>query len=376
MIIKRILQDRVKSCFFKGKAIVIYGARQVGKTTMIKEIQNDFPKNHALYVNCDEPDVKDSLTNVTSTELKEFFGDKKIIFIDEAQRVKNIGITLKLLVDNFPEKQIVATGSSALDLSNEIFEPLTGRKYEFKLFPLSLSELKQEYSNMEIKRILEKRIIMGMYPEIQQKSLEAEILLRDLSSSYLYKDVLEYQNLKRPELLEKLLKALALQIGGEVSYTELANTLRVRKETISNYIQLLEKAFVIFRLSPFSRNLRNELKKMRKIYFYDTGIRNALINNFNPLSLRQDTGQLWENFMICERLKKNWNDGRIVNSYFWRTHKQQEIDYIEEIGGKLSAFEFKWKEGKSRKSEVFLKAYPGSSIEVINNQNFSSFIGI
>ena len=375
-MIKRILQNRIETCFFKGKAVIIYGARQVGKTTLIKEIQKKYADSESLYINCDEPDFRAHLTESTSTELKTLIGRRKLVFIDEAQRIKNIGLTLKLFVDSFPDKQVVATGSSSLDLSNEIVEPLTGRKYEFQLFPLSLTELNQKYSKIEIERILEKRIIMGMYPEIEEKPDEAEILLRSLSSSYLYKDVLQYQEIRRPELLEKLLTALALQIGSEVSYNELANTLGVSKQTIANYIQLLEKSFVVFRLSPFSRNLRNELTKLRKIYFYDTGIRNALINNFNPLSMRQDNGQLWENFMISERMKRNHNGGFFVNSYFWRTHQQHEIDYIEESKGKLEGFEFKLKIGKGRLPKVFLNAYPGSTIEFINYRNFGDFVGI
>lgn len=374
-MLKRIIQRKIESCFFKGKCIIIYGARQVGKTTLLKEIQKSI-KHNSLFLNCDEPDVRERLTNVTSTELKDLIQDNKVLFIDEAQRVKNIGITLKLLVDNFQEYQVIATGSSALDLSDEIIEPLTGRKYEFQLYPMSLIEIKNYFSSLEIKRILENRIIMGMYPEIIQKPNEADLLLKTLSSSYLYKDVLQYQDIRRPELLEKLLISLALQIGNEVSYNELANSLGVSKETIANYINLLEKCFVIFHLSPFSRNLRNELTKMRKIYFYDTGIRNALIKNTNSLSIRQDTGDLWENFMISERLKRNSLIDQSVNCYFWRTHQQQEIDLIEESSGKLSGYEFKWQQSKYRIPKIFLKTYPGSTIDIINNQNFMPFIGI
>ncbi len=375
-MIQRTLQSRVEASLFKGKAVIIYGARQVGKTTLIREIQKKLPDADSLYINCDEPDFRTTLTQVTSTELKALIGRKKIVFIDEAQRVKNIGLTLKLLVDNFPDRQVVATGSSSLDLSNEIVEPLTGRKYEFQLFPFSLAELSQKHSPLEINRLLDKRLVFGMYPEIVEKPDEAGVLLKSLSASYLYKDVLQYQSLKRPELLEKLLTALALQIGSEVSYTELANLLGVNKETVGNYIQLLEKAFVIFRLSPFSRNLRSELTKLRKIYFYDTGIRNALINNLNPPPVRQDIGPLWENFMISERLKRNANEGNAANTYFWRTHQQQEIDYLEERDGALTGYEFKWKAGKGKAPKVFLEAYPGSRVEFINRQNYGDFAGI
>ncbi len=372
-MIKRQIQSSIEACFFKGKAVIIYGARQVGKTTLIKNIQKkEYP--NSLFINCDEPDYRAILTDISSTELKEIVGSKNVVFIDEAQRVKNIGLTLKLFVDNFPEKQVIATGSSSLDLSDEIVEPLTGRKYEFQLFPFALSELEDKYSFLETKRILENRIIMGMYPEIVNKSDEAEVLLKSLSSSYLYKDVLQYQEIRKPELLEKLLTALALQIGSEVSYNELANLLGVSKQTVANYIQLLEKSFVIFRLSPFSRNLRNELTKLRKIYFYDTGIRNAIINNFNPMEMRQDIGQLWENFMISERFKQNSILGRQVNTYFWRTHQQQEIDYLEDSKGNLKGFEFKWKAGKYRIPKIFLKTYPGSEVQLITRNNFQKFI--
>lgn len=374
-MVRRILQDRIEDCFFKGKAIILYGARQVGKTTLIKEIEKKY-LDDALYLNCDEPDFRENLSGVSSTELKSLIGKRKVIFIDEAQRVKNIGLSLKLIVDNFPDVQVVATGSSSLDLSDEIVEPLTGRKYEFHLHPFSLQELRSKFSVIEIERILEKRIIFGMYPEIEEKPDEAELLLRNLTSSYLYKDVLQYQDIRKPELLEKLLTALALQIGNEVSFTELSNLLGVNKQTVTNYIQLLEKAFVIFRIPPFSRNLRNELKKLRKIYFYDTGIRNALIYNFNRLELRQDVGHLWENFMISERMKFNGNSGRFVNSYFWRTHRQQEIDYLEETSGKISAYEFKWQNGKKRVTNAFVNAYPDSNIRFIDKDNFQEFVGL
>lgn len=374
-MLTRILQQKIEECFFKKKAIIIYGARQVGKTTLIKEIQKKLFKD-SIFLNCDEPDIRTSLTNVTSTELKNLIGNKRVIFIDEAQRVLNIGLTLKLLVDNFPDMQVVATGSSTLDLSNEIVEPLTGRKYEFHLFPFSMVELQQKYSLIEIRRMLEKRMIMGMYPEIVENTDEDQMLLKDLASSYLYKDVLQYRDIRRPELLEKLLTALAIQVGNEVSYNELANLLGVTKQTVGNYIQLLEKSFVIFRLPPFSRNLRNELKKLRKIYFYDTGIRNAIINLFNPLHQRLDAGQIWENFMISERIKWNANNKNMLNYYFWRTHSQQEIDYIEDKEGKLSAFEFKWKSSKERIPKAFVNTYPDSTVEFVRSNNFEEFVGL
>lgn len=373
MIIKRTIQNAIKKSLFKGKVVIIYGSRQVGKTTLVKEILKNYPKNSEYY-NCDEIDIRQALTDKTSTELKTFFAGKKLAILDEAQRIKNIGLTLKIIADNFPDIQIIATGSSSFDLSNEISEPLTGRKLEFYLYPFSLQELKNVYSKLELKRLLERRIIYGMYPEVVLNESNAKTNLKTLVSSYTYKDILQYQKIKSPEVLEKLLQALALQVGNEVSYNELAGLVGVDKNTVSNYVQILEKAFIIFRLSPFSRNLRNELKKLRKIYFYDTGIRNALINNLNPMDLRQDAGCLWENFVINERVKENSNNSFDKNIYFWRSRQGQEIDYIEEEAGKLDAFEIKWKEDKFKKPTIFLDHYSNSKISLINKNNFEKFI--
>lgn len=372
MVIKRAIQDQIEKRFFKGKAIIIYGARRVGKTTLIKEIQKKYSTN-SVYYNCDEPDIREMFTDVTSTELKLLLGSKRIIFLDEAQRVKNIGISLKLLVDNYPHSQIIATGSSSFDLSNEAVEPLTGRKYEFFLHTFSFEELGAIYSPLELKRTLERRILFGIYPEVVFNEVEAENIIKEISRSYLFKDVLQYQQIKNPELLEKLLQALALQIANEVSYNELANLLGIDKKTVAHYIELLEKSFVIFRLRPFSRNLRQELTKLRKIYFYDTGIRNALINNFNPFSLRQDVSNLWENFLIAERAKHNNNHCLDKRLFFWRTHQQQEIDYLEEEKGAMSGFEFKWKKEKFRAPAVFLKSYPKSKVVLVNQNNWQDF---
>lgn len=373
MIIYRTIQKNVENSLFKGKVVIIYGARQVGKTTLVRSILDKYPENSG-YFNCDEPDIRNALTEKTSTELKAFFGNKKLIVLDEAQRIKNIGLTLKLMVDNFPEMQIVATGSSSFELSDKIKEPLTGRKYEYYLYPFSLEELKSAYSDLEMDRLLERMMIFGMYPGIALSKQNQEKDLKELAGSYLYKDALQYQNIKNPEILEKLLQSLALQIGNEVSYNELAGLVGVDKNTVSAYIRILEQAFVIFRLNPFSRNLRSELKKLRKIYFYDLGVRNALINNLNPLNLRQDAGALWENFMVSERLKQNHNYNIDAKPYFWRTKQKQEIDYLEEIGGKISGFEFKFKKDKARFPKPFLDAYSGSSIKLINKNNYREFL--
>lgn len=375
IIIKRKIQNLVEKSLFKGKIVIIYGARQVGKTTMVKEILKKYP-NDSVYLNCDEPDIRSAFSEKTSTEIKAYLGNKKLVVLDEAQRIKNIGITLKLIADNFPEIQVITTGSSSFDLSNKIIEPLTGRKFEFYLYPFSLEELSSIYSGMEIDRIIEQRMIFGMYPEIIFSGPNAEDKLKNISKSYLFKDILQFQNIKNPEAIEKLLQALALQIGSEVSYNELAGMIGIDKNTVASYIQILEQAFIIFRLSPFSRNLRNELKKLRKVYFFDTGLRNALINNLNPVELRQDAGALWENFVISERLKYNENNSSDKNIYFWRTREGREIDYLEDSGGKISSFEIKWGKAKLKKQKIFLEAYPKSSLELINRENYKGFLGL
>ncbi|MEP0862094.1 MAG: ATP-binding protein [Ignavibacterium sp.] len=373
-MIKRALQPIIESKLFKGKIIIIYGARQVGKTTLIKSIQQNFI-DKSLYLNCDEPDIRALLTDSTSARLKSIVGNKELVLIDEAQRVKNIGLTLKLFADEIKNVQVIATGSSSFELSNIINEPLTGRKYVFILTPISLKELTDSIGWLEINRLLEERIIYGMYPEIISKPDEKKSLIKEITRSYLFKDILSFEGIRKPEQIEKLLMILAAQIGNEVSFNELANTLNLDKDTVSKYIDILEKAFIIFRLNPFSRNLRTEISKMRKIYFYDTGIRNALISNFNLLERRTDKGALWENFLISERKKINLINDNDVKTYFWRTSQQQEIDYIEEVNGKLFAYEFTFSE-KQRKtiSKTFLKNYKPEKEMIINTLNYSEFL--
>jgi len=375
-MISREIQKSIEARLFKGKLLVIYGARQVGKTTMIKEIGNKYP-DERIYLNCDEPDVRELLTDSTSTKLKNIVGQKRLVLIDEAQRVKNIGITLKLFVDQIKEVQVIATGSSAFDLSNEINEPLTGRKIEYTLYPFSMRELNNEFGWLETNRLLEERILYGMYPEIVLNPNENKNLLKEITRSYLFKDVLSYEGIRKPEVLEKLLVALAAQIGSEVSYNELAGTIGIDKDTINKYLNILEKAFVIFRLHPFSRNIRTEITKMRKIYFYDTGVRNALISNFNSLSTRNDKGALWENFLIAEKLKMNSALDIDVKTYFWRTSQQQEIDYIEETDGGLSAYEFSWNVNKKKKIPLtFSRAYKTIASDIFTTENYNRFLGI
>jgi len=364
----RTIQPAIEESLFKGKVIVLYGARQVGKTTLIRQIQEKYA-SISRYLNCDEPDIRSALSERTSTELRFLLANNTLIFIDEAQRVRNIGLTLKLLVDTFPDIQVVASGSSSFDLSNQIVEPLTGRKFEFHLFPLSVAEMLTQNTSMEFLRMLDHRMRFGMYPGVVSSYSPSEELL-EISNSYLYKDVLEFQEVKNPDLLRRLLQALALQVGGEISFNELGATLGIDKNTVARYLSLLEQAYVIFHLTPFSRNLRKELGKKRKFYFYDLGIRNALINNFNPLEIRQDTGSLWENFFIVERLKKANNQRKHLNVYFWRAYDGGEVDYLEEEGGKMVGFECKWGSEKWLPPKAFTINYPRIEVFLVNRMNF------
>ncbi len=373
-MIKRLLQTVVEERMFKGKVILLLGARQVGKTTLIKEIIKKIPLEYVFY-NCDEPETRDLLSNVNLTTLKYAFGNNKIVIIDEAQKVDNIGLTLKLAVDNFSEIQLIASGSSSLELSNKLNESLTGRKYEYILFPISSNEIINTYGLLEERKLFESKLIFGSYPDIINRTFDLKELLTTLTDSYLYKDILSIEDIRKPNLLQKILVALSLQIGSEVSYNELALTLQSDSKTIEKYIDLLEKCFIIFRLNGFNRNLRNELKKSKKIYFYDNGIRNAIIQNFAPLSLRQDTGALWENFFISERVKANHYSRNFSKLYFWRTTTQQEIDLIEEKDGQFSAFEMKWNLNKKTKFPAsFLENYSVKESVIITPENYLNYL--
>lgn len=372
-MIRRTIQDAVERSLFKGKAIIIYGARQVGKTTLIRALQQDAAVP-SIYLSCDEPDVRRALAGKTSTELKMLIGANKLVLIDEAQRVAAIGITIKLLTDTAPDVQVIATGSSAFELSSRIEEPLTGRKREFRLYPFSLTELGQMYSPVEVRRLVERCLIFGLYPEVINAPETAAAALREIARSYLYKDVLAFQQIRNAEALERLVQSVALQIGNEVSYNELARQVGVDKKTIASYLRILEQAFIIFRLGSFSRNLRNELKRSRKIYFLDTGIRNAVINNLNPPELRGDVGGLWENFVIAERMKRNHDQQLFPSSYFWRSHQGQEIDYLEELNGELRGYEIKWREKRIKVPAAFSAAYPDCPVTLINRENLAGFV--
>lgn len=373
-MIKRILHDVIQQKMFKGKAILVIGPRQSGKTTLLRVLQSQSVEK-VLYLNCDESDIRSLLTAPTSTGLNHLMGKAKVVMIDEAQRVKNIGLTLKLLIDNFGDIQVIATGSSAFELSNEINEPLTGRKWEYHLLPFSTREMVLHSSMVEERRLLENRLVYGMYPDVIEHAGEEREILTNLTSSYLYKDIFTFQEVRKPEVIEKLLEALALQVASEVSYNELAGLIQVDPLTVKRYLDLLEKAFVVFRLRSFSRNVRNELKKSQKIYFYDNGIRNALISNFSSVKMRVDKGALWENFLVSERIKLLGHNQMYGKQFFWRTKQQQEIDYLEESEGVLAAYEFKWNPKKSaRFPKTFLKAYPRNTTQIINSENYMEFL--
>jgi len=373
-MIDRIQSENIKARFFSGKAIILLGARQTGKTTLVRQLIQE-EKEPALYINCDEPATISLFENISTDKWKQLIGKNKLIVIDEAQRIRDIGIKLKLAIDQIHGIQLIVTGSSSLDLANNINEPLTGRKWEYFLYPISWGELKKNTDFLTRSGQLENRLIFGMYPEVMMHQGKEIELLNNLAGSYLFKDILSFGGIRKPEILHSLLRALALQIGNEVSYNELSGLLGVDKNTVTNYIALLEKVFIIFRLEPLSRNLRKEISTSRKIYFWDNGIRNSLIANFNPLNMRNDTGALWENFLISERLKSNHYNKKFVNTYFWRTTGKQEIDLIEESGGKFDVFEFKWSEKKAVKlPPLFLNTYPTGLTGTINKENFEDFI--
>lgn len=372
-MINRILYKTILSKLFKGKAIILVGARQVGKTTLLKSLLRD--NSELLWLNGDELDIQQLFLNISATRLKAVIGNNKIVVIDEAQRIENIGLRLKLITDSIPEIQLIATGSSSFDLANKINEPLTGRKWEYKLYPLSFGEMVEHHGLIEEKRLIPHRLIYGYYPDLVNNYGTEKEILKQLSDSYLYKDILIWEQIKKPDKILKLLQAISFQIGSQVSYNELGQMCGIDSKTVEKYIDLLEKTFIIFRLGTFSRNLRNELKNSKKIYFYDNGIRNAVISNFNQIESRQDVGALWENFIISERIKYLNNSSLWVNYWYWRTKDQKEIDFIEEADGKINAYEFKWnKDAKIKKPNSFLNAYPQSSFKVIHPNNFEEYL--
>jgi len=370
---KRVLSTEISSKIGKGKAILLIGPRQVGKTTLIKNIlQHD----DYLFLDVDDPTIKSLLTNPNTAQIQSIVGNNKTIFIDEAQRILGIGLTLKIITDQFKDVQLFVSGSSFFDLSSELNEPLTGRKWEYELYPISWEEFEAKVGFVKSEQELENRLLYGFYPDVLNNSGEEVDVLKQLVNSYLYRDILAYSNIRKPEFLSKLVQALALQIGSEVNYNELSQIVGVDKNTISRYIDILEKGYVVFRLSSFSSNLRNEIKKNQKIYFYDNGIRNMILGNFKPLDIRKDKGALWENFLVSERIKQNRYKNSLAKSYFWRTKQQQEIDFVEENQAEITGFEFKWKAKKAVKlPKTFVEKYNAKSF-IIDRENFREFVTI
>ena len=367
-MIHRMTAEKIKDTAKLKKVVILLGARQVGKTTLLKSL---FNSDSILWLNGDELDVQNLFATLSAQRFKAYLGAKKVVVIDEAQRISNIGLRLKVLADSLPDIQIFATGSSSFDLANNVNEPLTGRKRELRLFPLSFKELVNHSDLLTEKRMIPHRLVFGSYPEVVTSQGSEIEILKELSQSYLYKDILTFEKIRHSHKLVKLLQALAWQIGSQVSYNELAQTCSMDVKTVEHYITVLEQAFIVFRLGTFSRNLRNELKNSRKVYFYDNGIRNAIIANFSPIENRNDAGALWENYVISERIKKLSYDGSFTNSWFWRTKEQQEVDYIEEKDGNFCAYEFKWSDISAKKARLpltFSRSYPEASFSVISPQ--------
>jgi len=377
MKIKRSILTQIKEYLIPGKVLVVYGPRQVGKTTLANDLLASITLR-SRFINADELVYREALASQSHQILGELLGDAELLVIDEAQRVPNIGINLKILVDSFPQAIIIATGSASFELANQISEPLTGRSLTFTMYPVSYREVRNEFGVFEARAQLERWLTWGGYPAVvtQDNPVLRERLLSEITGAYLYRDLLELEGIRHSDKIVSLLRLLAFQIGHEVSLSELATSLGLGRPTVERYLDLLEKVFVIFRVGGFSRNLRKEVTKNARYYFYDNGIRNSLVQNFNALHLRQDVGQLWENYLVIERRKTNQADQRSVNSYFWRTYDQKEIDCIEEYGGKLHGYEFKWG-GKSipRKTRSeFIENYPGSELITISPENFEAFL--
>jgi predicted AAA+ superfamily ATPase len=371
MLINRYLAPKIKKSLEQGDVAIIYGARQTGKTTLAKELLEE--NGGGVYLNCDEPDIRERLTNRTSTELKALFGDATFVVLDEAQRVRDMGLTAKLIHDTFPEIKLLLTGSSSIDLANTVKEPLTGRSMEYILYPLATTEVAD--NAIEATRLLEKSLILGGYPKAWPMSHdEATAYLRNLVNKYLYRDAFAANTIYDTTIIDNLLRLLAFQVGSEMSYSEVGGHIGVNKETVARYIDLLEKAFIIFRLPQYRRNERNEVGRLRKVYFYDLGVRNGLIDNFLPLTHRNDIGALWENYGVIERKKYLQRNDIYARHYYWRSNTQQEIDLIEEIGTNTAAYEFKYRDQKVKKPSVFATDYPDVPFSAISRGELSGFL--
>lgn len=369
-----IIDDILKKLHTTPKAIIIYGPRQVGKTTLCQEILKKLNLK-TLSINADVSRHVSILSSRDDRKLRDLIAGYELLFIDEAQRIPDIGINLKILIDQHPSLKIITTGSSSFELANTINEPLTGRKWTYHLYPISILELSQDLTPFELKDQLEERLIWGAYPALfNLKGESRRDYLRELCADYLYKDLLSLVDIRHSSKIQDLLKLLAFQIGNEISLNELGNQLDMSKETVARYLDLLEKTFIVFSRSGFSRNLRKEVTKMKKYYFYDVGIRNGVIENFNWLSDRNDVGELLENFLMVERLKRNHYQKKMVSNYFWRTYTGVELDCVEEGGGQLRGFEFKWKSKRTKVPPTWKEAYPNASFTVIDSQNWLDFV--
>jgi len=367
---ERTIGSRIVDKMNSGKAIVLVGARQVGKTTLIREILKD---KEYLFLDADDPSTRNFLENPTTEQIRTIIGEHEYVFLDEAQRIQGIGLTLKIITDQFKKVQLFVSGSSSFDLGNALNEPLTGRKWEYELFPLTWEEYENKIGFIKSEQQVENRLIYGFYPEVINNQGKEREVLKNLVNSYLYRDILAFSDIRKPEVLEKLLQALALQVGSEVNYNELSNLIGINKITVQKYVEILEKGYIIFRLNSFSKNIRNEIKQNRKIYFFDNGIRNMLIGNFNQLDLRVDKGALWENFLVSERRKQNLYKDTFSKMFFWRTKQQQEIDFVEEKNGEISAFEFKWLGKKVKFPQNFIETYKANGV-LIDRSNFRQFV--
>lgn len=375
-MIDRKLSKNIQTLLGGKKAIVVIGARQVGKSTLLGQMLGD--RKDVIWMNGDDMDVQELFRDISSTRLRAILANNKFLVIDEAQRIPDVGLRIKLITDQVPDVQVVATGSSSFELTAKVNEALTGRKREFKMFPLTFGEMVAHTNLLEELRMIPHRMVYGYYPEVVCNPGDEYNTLKELSDSYLYKDILSLDNVNKPDKLVRLLKTLAMQIGSQVSYNEVGNMIGLDSKTVEKYVDILEKCFIIFRLGSFSRNLRNELKASRKIYFWDLGIRNALIGNLSQVENRYDIGELWENFVIAERLKQlSYNNG-FAQSWFWRTRQQNEIDYIEEENGVLQAYEFKWNVNKANVKcpESFRASYPDAIFKVITPKNIDEFLDV
>lgn len=376
-MIGRTLEQTIREQLDKPKALILMGPRQVGKSTLLHAIFDD--NEDTLWLDADNINVQENFEEASSEQIKTIVGKHKILIIDEAQSLANAGLTLKRMTDHLPDVKLIATGSSSFELADKIKEALTGRKREYRLLPLSFAEMAGHTNLLTESSMLGHRLVHGYYPEVVTNPGDEREILSDLASNYLYKDILKLDGMKKTDNLMRLVRALALQVGGTVSYNEVGQICGLDPKTVEKYIDILEKSFVVFRLGGFSRNLRNELKKSRKIYFYDLGIRNAVLNNYTPFENRSDheRGALWENFLLVERMKRNEYARMTVNRYFWRTKDDKEIDYIEEYDGVLHSYEFKLTREAERTSSAkrtFEAAYPSSVHEVVNKSNFTQFI--